>query len=160
MRDEFRQVKVSLADVHIGMLDRMAEFRGAMTRSELVRGLILDAFGALGRSVPMNPRRKAVSIPVRTRAGEFLAVLDTGSDHTLVPEKFAEGFTFTRTKSIWTFNTMMQQRLYKGELEVMGKKIQIENVLLASGDIGILGLDVMEHLEVLIKRGKATIKLI
>jgi len=159
-KDEFRLVKVDLADVHIDMLSRMAEIRGAISRSELIRWMILDAFRTLGRKVPMNSRYEAMSIPARTQSGEFLAVLDTGSYHTLVPEKYAAGFVFTGTTTIWTFNTITRQQLHKGELEVMGKKIQIEDVLLVHGDVGILGLDVMEHLEVLIKGGKATVKVL
>lgn len=157
---EFRSVKVELADVHIDMLSRMAEIRGAISRSELIRWMILDAFRVHGRSIHMNSRSEAMSVPVKTQSGEFLAILDTGSYHSLIPEKYAAGFVFTGITTIWTFNTIMRQKLYRGELEVLGKKIPIEDVLLASGEIGILGLDVMEHLEVYIKGGKAEVKLI
>jgi len=99
-----------------------------------------------------------MSVSVKTQSGEFLAWIDTGSDHTLVPEKYAAGFVFMRKGAIWTFSGSAQHRFYKGELELMGKKLRVEDVLLADGDVGILGLDVLEHFEVLVKRGKATIK--
>jgi len=161
MRDEFRLVKVSLAEVQIAMLDQLAADRGTVTRSELFRSLILSAFAELRhRPVPINPRREDVSVIVGTKVGEFLAVIDTGSDHTLVPEKYAKGFEFTGTKPIWTLNAVKRHQVYEGELDVLGKRVEIKDAMLVSGDVGILGLDVLEHLEVFIKRGKATVKLI
>lgn len=160
MRDEFRQVKVSLAEVQIAMLDDMATARGAVTRSELIRRLILDAFMSQRRPVPMNSQRKGISVPVKTQSGEFLAVIDTGSDHTLVPERYAKGFVFAETCPIWTFGAMTRMRLYKGEIEIMKKKIALKSALLTTGEVGILGLDALKHFEVLIKKGEATIKVV
>lgn len=160
-KDEgFREIKVDLAEVQIVMVNELIAARGAITRSSLIRSLILDAFRSLRYAIPMNSQREEISVPVKTQSGEFLALIDTGSDHTLVPERYAKGFVFTRSRPIWTFGAMTNTRLYEGEVEVMEKKISIERVILTQGEIGLLGLDVLKHFDVLIREGKATVKTI
>lgn len=159
-KGRFREVKVSLAEVQLVMADELTVARGAATRSELIRRLILDAYTSMRKPVPMNPQRKTVSVLVKTQSGEFQAVIDTGSDHTLVPERYAKGFVFMETRPIWTFGAVTRLKLYKGKIEVIGKKISIESALLTTGEVGVLGLDALKHFEVLIRKGKATIKAI
>lgn len=156
--NEFRDVKVSLAEVQIEMVNELLVARGIPTRSALIRHLILDAYASSRRAVPPTTHRETVSVPVKTQSGEFLAMVDTGSDHTLVPESYAKDFVFTKSRPIWTFGAMTSTRLYEGEVEVMEKKILVEHAILTVGEVGILGMDVLKHFEVFIREGKVTVK--
>lgn len=98
-------------------------------------------------------------VAVKVEEGSFVARIDTGADVTVIPERFLGGFKVSKRVSVKSHNGSRETVwAYKGWVTVVGKTIYLDKVLVRSDNLGLIGMDVLEHFTMFFEPGKVTME--